>query len=253
MDFMLSGKNTVLYNLLEWQSLKGAKLVLIGVANIMDLPERLAPKIRSRFGVHRIAFRAYNSCQLEQIIRQRLQSLQVFEQDAIELYSKSLAHQSGDVRRALMVCKRAAEHCMRRIQFTDQDVDLMVTSQDIQAVQISIVASAHMVRLREASKFEYIFIVALYHETKSKGDKDVGFESVVNRVALLCKIHSVSPIPRLSGLMCICNELERSEVIRVTKSRTTRYPRLGLTCSSDEIHDAFASHPIVKEYNFYIS
>ncbi|KAF0710005.1 hypothetical protein As57867_005659, partial [Aphanomyces stellatus] len=79
MDFMLAGKNTVLYNFLEWQGLATSKLVIIGIANIMDLPERLAPKLRSRFGVHRIAFRSYTHDQIQMILHQRLMRLQVFE------------------------------------------------------------------------------------------------------------------------------------------------------------------------------
>lgn len=36
---------TVLYNLFEWPGRKGSRLSIIGVANTMDLPERLHPRI----------------------------------------------------------------------------------------------------------------------------------------------------------------------------------------------------------------
>ena len=40
----------VLYNLFEWPMRKSSRLAVIGVANTMDLPERLLPRIASRLG-----------------------------------------------------------------------------------------------------------------------------------------------------------------------------------------------------------
>lgn len=35
----------VLYNLFEWPTRPGARLAIIGIANTLDLPERLLPRI----------------------------------------------------------------------------------------------------------------------------------------------------------------------------------------------------------------
>ena len=40
----------VLYNLFEWPTKTRSRLAVIGVANTMDLPERLLPRIASRLG-----------------------------------------------------------------------------------------------------------------------------------------------------------------------------------------------------------
>jgi origin recognition complex subunit 1 len=45
----------VLYNLCEWPSRPGARLALLGIANTLDLPDRLAPRIASRLGSRRRA------------------------------------------------------------------------------------------------------------------------------------------------------------------------------------------------------
>ena len=37
----------VLYNLFEWARMRHARIVIVGVANTMDLPERLTPKVRN--------------------------------------------------------------------------------------------------------------------------------------------------------------------------------------------------------------
>ncbi|CAK4233720.1 unnamed protein product [Aphanomyces euteiches] len=236
MDFMLSGKNTVLYNFLEWQSLASSKLVIVGIANIMDLPERLAPKLRSRFGLHRIAFRSYTHEQIQAIIHHRLIRLQVFEPGAIEIYAKALAHQSGDIRKALMVCKAATERALRRL--TDTNQTTQVLSSDIEAVQNSMSQSPLLLRLRQCSTFECIFLVALGREIKLNGGSGGTLEGVAHRMSNLCKTAGLTRVPSFAEVQALYYELERSDVLREKKGR------LVLTFSHDEIHEAFVSHPV---------
>ncbi|KAG2527023.1 hypothetical protein BBO99_00002600 [Phytophthora kernoviae] len=221
MDFMLAGKNQVLYNLLEWQTAATAKLVLVGIANTMDLPERLPTKIRSRLGGHRITFPAYTRAQLENIIQQRLLQLDVFSDEAIQICAKSLAHQSGDVRQALSLCRKAAEVCLHRLTMLDPALtaavgsEYFVTGEDLNEAQQAVSVSAPMSRLRACSKFECTFLVALRMEVRSNAVRGTGrggveLEAVIERFAILCKTHSFVPIPRLRGLLFICDELERS-------------------------------------------
>ena len=49
----------VLYNLFEWPTRRNSRLIVVGIANTMDLPERLLPKIHSRLGLGRIVFAPY--------------------------------------------------------------------------------------------------------------------------------------------------------------------------------------------------
>jgi origin recognition complex subunit 1 len=174
MDFMLAGKNQVLYNLLEWQTSASAKLVLVGIANTMDLPERLPTKIRSRLGGHRITFPAYTRAQLENIIQQRLLQLDIFSEEAIQICAKSLAHQSGDVRQALSLCRKSAEVCLHRLSTLDGNAagnddggELLVTAEDLHEAQQAVSVSAPMSRLRACSNFECTFLVALRMEVRT--------------------------------------------------------------------------------------
>ncbi|CAH0517957.1 unnamed protein product [Peronospora belbahrii] len=255
MDFMLAGKNSVLYNLLEWQTSATAKLVLIGIGNTMDLPERLPTKIRSRLGGHRIAFPAYTKAQLENIIYQRLRQLDIFSDEAIQICAKSLAHQSGDVRQALSLCRKSAEVCLHRLTSLNRDGaskaggEQFVTAEDLHDAQEAVSVSAPMSRLRACSKFECTFLVALRMEVRTNSARGVNksgaeLEAVIDRFAILCKTHSFVPIPRLRGLLFICNELERSGVIKQIPTRTSRYPLLELRCSHQELQDVFLTHPI---------
>lgn len=53
----------MLYNLFEWPSRPHARLVVVGIANTMDLPERCMPRVSSRL-TSRITFPAYKKDQV---------------------------------------------------------------------------------------------------------------------------------------------------------------------------------------------
>ena len=61
-----------------------------GIANTMDLPEKLLPRISSRMGIQRLCFGPYNYRQLQEIITSRLKGIDAFEDQAIEFASRKV-------------------------------------------------------------------------------------------------------------------------------------------------------------------
>ena len=52
LDQLMTAKQDVVYNFFNWPMLAGAKLVVLTVANTMDLPGRvMSGRVRSRLGV----------------------------------------------------------------------------------------------------------------------------------------------------------------------------------------------------------
>ena len=52
LDQLVTPKQDVVYNFFNWPTLVGSKLVVIAVANTMDLPERvMTGRVRSRLGI----------------------------------------------------------------------------------------------------------------------------------------------------------------------------------------------------------
>ena len=52
LDRLLTKKNEVIYNFFNWPTLVQSRLVVIAVANTMDLPERvMSGRVRSRLGM----------------------------------------------------------------------------------------------------------------------------------------------------------------------------------------------------------
>ena len=52
LDQLMTQKQDVVYNFFNWPTLVGSKLIVLAVANTMDLPERvMSGRVRSRLGV----------------------------------------------------------------------------------------------------------------------------------------------------------------------------------------------------------
>ncbi|OHE91774.1 ATPase [Colletotrichum orchidophilum] len=104
LDQLVTKNQSVMYNFFNWPGLRHSRLIVLAVANTMDLPERtLSNKISSRIG--------YNHEQLMKIIQSRLECVpgSIVEADAIQFASRKVAAVSGDARRALDICRRAVE------------------------------------------------------------------------------------------------------------------------------------------------
>ena len=112
LDQLVTKNQSVMYNFFNWPGLRHSRLIVLAVANTMDLPERtLSSKISSRLGLTRILFPGYTHEQLQEIIRSRLSYVpdNIVDPDAIQFASRKVAAVSGDARRALDICRRAVE------------------------------------------------------------------------------------------------------------------------------------------------
>jgi origin recognition complex subunit 1 len=112
LDQLVTKTQSVMYNFFNWPALRHSKLIVLAVANTMDLPERtLSNKISSRLGLTRITFPGYTHSQLMEIITARLEGVPggIVEKDAVQFAARKVAAVSGDARRALDICRRAVE------------------------------------------------------------------------------------------------------------------------------------------------
>lgn len=112
LDQLVTKNQSVMYNFFNWPNLRHSRLIVLAVANTMDLPERtLSNKISSRLGLTRITFPGYTHEQLIKIIQSRLEGVpgNIVQPDAVQFASRKVAQVSGDARRALDICRRAVE------------------------------------------------------------------------------------------------------------------------------------------------
>lgn len=122
LEALLSGNDaTALYRLFEWAAAPMSTLVLAGISNAIDLAERSMPRLAAR-GVkpELVVFEPYTAENITEIIKSRIANAtsgacKVIDPVALDLLSRKVAKNSGDVRRALGLCRdalgRAGREC----------------------------------------------------------------------------------------------------------------------------------------------
>ncbi|KAI5742434.1 hypothetical protein M8J77_007171 [Diaphorina citri] len=105
-DALESRKQTILYTIFEWPSIQGSKLVLVGVANALDLTDRMLPRLQANVTLQPtlMNFAPYSREQILEIISQKLKQtdkFNMFNASALQLLAGKVAAVSGDIRKAI--------------------------------------------------------------------------------------------------------------------------------------------------------
>jgi Cdc6-like AAA superfamily ATPase len=141
-DCLVTPSQAVLYKVFDWLGMPNARLVLAAISNTMDLPERLLPRVASRFHIERVDFTPYNKTQLYEILCSRLQghdAQDIFNDVVLRLCAARVAAATGDIRKALQVCRRAVE---TRLQNADNEGP--VTIADLEAAEKELILANPM-------------------------------------------------------------------------------------------------------------
>ncbi|KAF2090525.1 cell division control protein Cdc6 [Saccharata proteae CBS 121410] len=121
-DHLLELDLELLYKLFEWALRPGSSLVLIGIANALDLTDRFLPRLKSRgLKPQLLPFMPYNAAQIGQVITTKLRTLlpkahtgpadfvPFLHPTAIRFLSAKVAGQNGDLRNAFDICRRTID------------------------------------------------------------------------------------------------------------------------------------------------
>lgn len=116
-DHILTLDLESLYSIFEWSLQKTSRLMLVGIANALDLTDRFLPRLKSRnLKPDLLPFLPYSANQIKTIITTRLKSLvpegapiPFIHPAAIELCSRKVSTQTGDLRKAFEICRRAID------------------------------------------------------------------------------------------------------------------------------------------------
>ncbi|XP_019448316.1 PREDICTED: origin of replication complex subunit 1-like isoform X2 [Lupinus angustifolius] len=240
LDLLVTRNQSVLYNILDWPTKPHSKLIVIGIANTMDLPEKLLPRISSRMGIHRLCFGPYNYQQLQEIISSRLKGIDVFEKQAIEFASRKVAAISGDARRALEMCRRAAEivdYRMKKLNSNPDSVTIgkgLVGMADVEAAIQEMFQAPHIQVMRNCSKLSKIFLTAMVHELYKTGMGETTFEKLAMTVSRLC-ISNGEEFPGYDTLLQVGCKLGECRVILCEPGAKHRLQKLQLNFPSDDV------------------
>ncbi|KAM4739739.1 origin recognition complex subunit 1 isoform 3-T3 [Anableps anableps] len=233
LDLLWTRKQNVMYNLFDWPTRRHARLVVLTIANTMDLPERIMiNRVASRLGLTRMSFQPYTFRQLQQIITSRLNKVKAFEEDALQLVSRKVAALSGDARRCLDICRRATEICEHAA--ADPSAAGLVAMGHVMAALDEMFSSAYITAIRCASTQEQFFLRAVIAEFRRLGLEEATFQQVFIQHQALCRVEGLLPIGVSEGL-AVCQRLGACRLLLLEPSRLGVLQRVRLNVSQDDV------------------
>nr|XP_050854272.1 origin recognition complex subunit 1 isoform X3 [Vespula vulgaris] len=231
LDLLCTKRQDVVYNLLDWPTKTNAQLVVITIANTMDLPERVfMGRVTSRLGLTRLTFQPYNHKQLQEIVLTRLKDSDAFRSEAIQLVARKVSAVSGDARRALDICRRATEIA----ELHEREKVIM---EDVNEALSEMIESSKVQAIKHCSQMEQMFLQAVSAEVTRTGIEEACFKNLS-----VYFIFVGIKIPTLTEILAICGRLEASRLLIRDSVRMDIHQRILLNVSADDIH--FALQPI---------
>ncbi|KAF7648089.1 hypothetical protein LDENG_00162130 [Lucifuga dentata] len=233
LDLLWTRKQNVMYNLFDWPTRRHARLVVLTIANTMDLPERIMMnRVASRLGLTRMSFQPYSFKQLQQIVASRLSKLKAFEDDALQLVSRKVAALSGDARRCLDICRRATEICEHAA--TEPSATGLVGMSHVMEALNEMFSSAYITAIKCASVQEQLFLRAVIAEFRRLGLEEATFQQVLVQQRALSRVEGLRPLG-VSEALAACRRLGACRLLLLESSRMGILQRVRLNVSQDDV------------------
>jgi len=233
-DYMLTKKQTVLYNLFDWP-IRGAleksdsQLIVIGISNTLNLPERLHRRVQSRLGKERCIYSSYKTEESANILKKRLgvnNSLSscIFHPDALTLAARKMAAESGDIRKAFHLCLAAAEAVYADIDSGKIELSSLPSSGEwvgignVQKASREMFSTVIHKAVFHATAYEALLLVTLACMNHDTSYGKVGFNvvEILERMRSLASSfgdENYSPVPSFAELLGILNRLGEARVL----------------------------------------
>lgn len=253
MDVLVSRKQKILYDVLEWPTRKNARMAVIGISNTLDLPERMLPRLGSRLGVNRVTYPPYTSDQLKVILNMKLEQTKdvQYNSSAVVLCATKVGAVSGDVRRALEILRRAAEIVVAEGKKANNSVTATHVHMAIQDIS----GRSRLFALSQLSIIERLFLVSGVVLTRNLGsfavDETSSISSITSRALDAARRNSSffedGDIPTVRDLEEACFRLAGQRIVLMEKTAVFKNSRIIVNVSADDCSFALRECPLSKK------
>ena len=286
LDLLLRKKQSILYHFFEWPNWANSQLIVITIANTMDLPERfLSNRISSRLGLTRYNFKPYDHAALANIIEHQLKDyVQFLGKDAIQLCARKVSAVSGDARRAVNLAKRAIDYfrsCSQEQLFarmTGKIVEKVAEGSEMTAVNLRlmdiILKDALMANpvevISQLAKHQRILLLSIVlarkrceeegslkgatkiigsSKTRTSTSTILTISRVLDQHFQLCRTHQFHPLPSLQELYYLLESLESLRLLRCVKFRESGPEGvIQLLVHEEDIRKGLGDDQALKKY-----
>ncbi|GFE55462.1 origin recognition complex subunit [Babesia ovis] len=155
-DYIVTRKQKVLFTIFDWPSRKSSKLIVVIVSNTIDLPSRMKASCVSRLAFGTLVFQPYRYQQILDVLAANPDISRHIDDLALQLCARRVTNYSGDMRKALQICKLA-------MALADGG---KVTTAEMNRVSNMVLSSAVIESLRYSSTAMSCLLVAMVLELK---------------------------------------------------------------------------------------
>lgn len=273
MDEIANKSHSVIHQFFEWANLPGSKVIVIGLANTMDLPERvLKNKTVSRIGLSRMTFSSYSHEQLVEIIKVKLKQTQKniknvdFEPRALEYAARKIASVSGDARRTLNVVSRSIQLADEKRLGDEEKVVVKIVHIDRAMKEMS--NSAMSRGISDLSFFGKLILAGILSLQRKTGIIENKISSLLSELELIVQLiqakaskeaQLIENVPLIDVFYQDCiiqprwfrfimNELNTSGVISLNDQQIRSSTLFKLLIEPSDILDVFQRDPALKSF-----
>ncbi|XP_076064020.1 cell division cycle 6 [Oratosquilla oratoria] len=269
MDQLDSRNQEVLYTIFEWPALEKSKLILIGIANALDLTDRVLPRLQSRptFKPKLLNFPPYTKPEIVKILNQRIEEaglgeVRIIKPAAIMFLAAKVASVAGDVRKALDVCRRAVELCetqARRqslLRITGSPVKSpskqprikMVELPQIMSIFNEVYGSRVTTAVTQAPQSfplqQKVLVCSVLLMLKHAKSKDITLGKLHTVYNNVCKKRNVQYIDQ-TEFLSVCVLLESRGILLVKKNKDVRSSKISLRLNAEEAEQALGDRNLL--------
>ena len=260
----------VLYHIFEWPSILNSNFILVGIANSLDLTDRLLVRLQTKCEMKPklIHFAAYTKQQIVEIFKSRLEEggvSDLFPPVAIQLLAAKVSAVSGDIRRALNIGKRVVElaEMERKKNVKALDVtkfESLITEKGLSATEEPKEKAIELKQLASVINTVYgkgqnldnndfpiqqkILICTILLIKKHETKKTLTAGRLHDVFKKVCKSRNILATD-FSEFLSLCTLAETQGIIKITKKKEQRFSQIQLEWDENEVYLALKDKQMI--------
>ncbi|CAG9771394.1 unnamed protein product [Ceutorhynchus assimilis] len=265
-DQLETKNHSILYTIFEWPSHPNSKMILIGIANALDLTDRMLPRLKARCELQPklLHFAPYTKEQIVDIFTSRLKAagvLDVFSPVALQMLAGKVASISGDVRRALDIGRRVVELIDENkkgdiLKSVENSTNELLDAQDCKKVNLQEVFSIlnHVYgtsqNLTDDNEETFplqqkIIICSLLLMLRKAKNKEITIGKLHEVYSKVCSKRNLTAVDQ-AEFVGLCSLIETRGILKVSGRKEPRMHKVTLEWNENEVLEALKDKQLMS-------
>ncbi|XP_048103086.1 cell division control protein 6 homolog [Alosa alosa] len=261
MDQLDSKSQDVLYTIFEWPYLPKSRLCLIGIANALDLTDRILPRLQAKphCRPQLLHFPPYSRQELTAIVQDRLAQAGgdgVLDASAVQFCARKVSAVSGDARKALDICRRAVE----MVESVERSKKSSDSAADTKGVRVSVPQVARVLSEVYGDRMasgggsgadgesfplqQKLLVCCLLLLTRSGKSREIPLGKLSEAYAKLCVQRQVGGVGQ-GECLSLCSLLESRGIFALKKAKEARLTKVSLKIEEKDVENALKDRALL--------